>query len=384
MSLASLLNGVRKGSVGSSPRRTVIVAAVVLGVGAVSLAPGLRQPRAAAEDITHHTIPQKWIDPLLAEDLPDLKYPAYFEDFDKAKAQANAGRYKTALITLRKITNPKPEQLVTLALARGKALAALGRPDEALKALSADDKVKLKDKEIPLADHPQVQVLKIQVLADVGRTDEALSATKDHLKAYPDSWGGHYLLGEVSEQVGDTDTAKTAYAWFIEQPQDFWGKWTGGVKLPEFENAENVTWLGRAADRWATLNLKYEGNNALPRQILNTFVKASLVDADFWPAHVAAAEYFLGHDDAGQALAELKAAIDFNPQDARTLALLGRVFVSKFDFDKADSCIEALRKVDPKSVQADVLDARNLILQHRPKDAEETVRRGLARQPKNT
>ena len=74
--------------------------------------------------------------------------------------------------------------------------------------------MKLRDQEVALAEHPQVQVVRAQVLADAGRADEALSAIKDHLKAYPDSWGGHYLLGEVSEQQPyiTTKSAPTFYA----------------------------------------------------------------------------------------------------------------------------------------------------------------------------
>ena len=55
----------------------------------------------------------------MTEDLPPLKFPAYFDDFDRDKAQVHAGRYKTALLTLRNIKDPKPEQLVTIAASRG-------------------------------------------------------------------------------------------------------------------------------------------------------------------------------------------------------------------------------------------------------------------------
>src|SRR3954468_24461279 len=57
------------------------------------------------------SIPQKWIDPMVAENLPALKYPAYYTDLEKARAQWFAGRYKLSLITLRKIKDAKPEQL---------------------------------------------------------------------------------------------------------------------------------------------------------------------------------------------------------------------------------------------------------------------------------
>ncbi len=93
---------------------------------------GLADP----EDFIHQTAPQKWIDALLPESLPDLRYPAYFNDLDKAGAQWFHGGYKLALITLAKANPQTPAQIATAALIKGRSLAALGRETEALAALS--------------------------------------------------------------------------------------------------------------------------------------------------------------------------------------------------------------------------------------------------------
>lgn len=357
--------------------------AILRGVTLFALAAAVPSPTARAEDLVRESVPRKWIDPLLAEDLPPLKYPSYFEDLDKAKALANAGRYKAALIALRKMGDPIPDQRLAAALTRGRALAAVGRVEEALKALSDADPVKWKDKELPLANHPEAQLLRAEVLADADRPEEAVTLLKTHLAAYPDSWGGHYLLGAAYEQLGDTEAAKPLYAWFVDAPQELWGQWTSGAKRPEFDNAQYVTWLGRAVDRWATLNGKYKDNNALPRQILNAFVKASLTDADYWPAHLAAAEYYLGHDGPAQALDEVKAAVAANPNDATALDLLGGLLLRQFDFTKCDAVIDTLRAVNPASAAADLLDARAQLLQRHPREAEEVVLRVLANRPKH-
>ena len=55
---------------------------------------------APGSDLVKDSLPQKWIDDLLPEDLPEQKHPGYFNDVDKARAQAFAGRYKQALHTL--------------------------------------------------------------------------------------------------------------------------------------------------------------------------------------------------------------------------------------------------------------------------------------------
>src|SRR3954471_7520560 len=151
----------------STTRRLVSRGLVVLAAAvALRVLPGGPSSPASAQDLVRDAIPQKWSEPLLPEQLPPLKYPAYFDDVDKAKAQAHTGRYKLSLATLRKIKEPKPEERVAVALTRGRALAALGRTDEALKALSDTTKAPLKGKDgtadVPVAEHPRVQLLKAE------------------------------------------------------------------------------------------------------------------------------------------------------------------------------------------------------------------------------
>src|SRR4051794_26301020 len=84
------------------------------------------------EQFLRGTFPQKWIDPLMPEDLPALTYPAYFNDLDKARLESSTGRYKLSLSTLRRLKDPKPEQLAEIAVIKSTSQGALGRWDEAL------------------------------------------------------------------------------------------------------------------------------------------------------------------------------------------------------------------------------------------------------------
>jgi tetratricopeptide (TPR) repeat protein len=373
-------------------RRAALFAAALLAGPAGALTGGV----ALGHDFVRDSAPMRWVDQAMTEDLPPLKFPAYFEDFDKAKALVAAGRYKTALLVIRKIKDPKPEQVLPIALAKAKALGVTGRTEEALRTLTAPGvsvKLDAKDgsgakdgnaaRDVPLADHPRAQLLRAEILTETSRHDDALAVLKAHLAAYPDSWGGHFWTGEVSERVGDTEAAKREYGWFNDKPRELFSKWVSQVKVPEFDDAEKVTWLGRAQDRWATLTEAYRGNNALPKQVLNVFVKAKEIDAAWWPANLAAAEYFFGHDDLKQAWEELGVALKANPQDVRALRLAATLAMQRFDFNKADASVAALRKFDPASVSADLIEARNLLLQRQPKDAEGPVQRVLASQPRN-
>src|SRR5207237_5447088 len=98
-----------------------------------------------------------------------------------------------------------------------------------------------------------------QVLADLGRQSEAIALLKQHLAKNPKSLAGHYNLGAISEQVGDLETARKAYAWFVDSPQEFLKtlQTGGGAEALKIDNAEDITFVGRALDRWAALNSEY-------------------------------------------------------------------------------------------------------------------------------
>ncbi len=83
--------------------------------------------RADPNDIVHQTAPQKWIDALLPESLPDLHYPAYFNDLDKATAQWFHGGYKLSLVTLARVQPKTPQETASAALIRALAGGAGSR-----------------------------------------------------------------------------------------------------------------------------------------------------------------------------------------------------------------------------------------------------------------
>ncbi|HSV14461.1 MAG TPA: tetratricopeptide repeat protein, partial [Tepidisphaeraceae bacterium] len=319
-------------------------------------------------DFARDAAPRQWYEPLVPEDLPALSHPKYFNDLDKAKADAFAGRYRLALQTLRSI---KDGDATTIALIKGESLAATGHLDEALAALAA-----------LASDDPRVQLARVRVLEQLGRTADAAALLHQHLKDHPNSLAGHFELGRLCESIGDFGTAKTAYEWFVAPGQDYLEKWRGQhEKL--FEKAEDATTLGRALDRWATLTGAYQHDSALHNTILDLFVKSyDVIDRGYWPAHLAAAEYFLAHDDEDNAKKELRVALRANPYSADALRLAGRIAIENYDFDNADHVVDALRRENPNSIQADLLQARNLLRQRLPKTAGEIARKVLQRQPK--
>ena len=323
---------------------------------------------ARAQDLVRQTAPFKWLDPVLPEDLPELNYPAYANDLDKAKLEAFTGRYKRSLFTLLKVKDADP---VELALVKGTSLSAIGRREEAVEALSSPQ----------VKDDPRVQVMRATVLAELGQTAEAIELLGANLEAHPQSLAGRYQLGVVYELAGDLEKARDAYGWFVAEPQNFLEKWQRDRERA-FDNAADVTTIGRAIDRWATLSGSYQKLPELHDALLNVFVRAyDVIDRAHWPARVASAEFYLSHDNDYQAKLELAAALKANPNDVRSLALVGRIALAEFDFDRADAATDAIRKVDADAVEANLLEARNMLQQRRPHDAAKPIEQVLSKQP---
>ncbi|HLL90710.1 MAG TPA: tetratricopeptide repeat protein, partial [Tepidisphaeraceae bacterium] len=278
------------------------------------------------------------------------------------------GRYKSALVTLRAVPDTEPDALVV----RLRALAALGRFDEAAAAFAQQ------------ADPtPAQRAAHVEGLLAARQFPAALAAAKDAVAAHPASAAAHFLLGQAAEGTGDLAAAKAAYQWFLDAPQEFLGRWNGlGEQDAAFATADDTVTIARAIDRWASLTGGYRNNPQLDQQVFGMFVRAyDVIDRGHAAAHVAAAEYLMSHDNREQAAKELEAALTRNPNDARALTLAGEVAVRGFNFDGADQAADAMRDVDPASMAADLTEARCLILQRRPQEAERPVRRVLAKRP---
>ena len=344
--------------------RLHIARVVLAGIGFTG---GIAPIFTAAQDMTRHAIPRKWIDPLLPEDLPTLDLKDYIKNdaLDKAKTEAFAGRYKLSLLTLLKAKNADP---IEIALVKASSLAPLGRREEAIEVLSA----------AKVRDEPRAQIARARILAELGRGDQAIRLLKTHLQKNPDSIAGHYWLGHIAESRGDLLVAREAFAWFVP----FADKWQGDRY--QFNNAEEVTLIGRGLDRWATLNSAYQTQKRLHNVILSMFLRAyDEIDRGYWPAHLAAAEYYVSHDDEASAIKELQQALTRNPHDIGTQAQMGKLFLAMYNFDATDARIAAIREIDPASIEGDLLLTRNLLHQRRPSDAQEPVRRVLQKQPAN-
>jgi predicted Zn-dependent protease len=336
---------------------------VLLVFGAVSTA------RAGIYD--DETIPGKWLKPLVPERAEEPQYPDYDKnsDFDKAWDQCWAGQYRRALVTLESVKRGKP---IRIAMIRGECQLALGRYDDALGTLGNP----------AVADDPEIQTLRARVMAAQGGYLAAIGILQHEIKDHPDLVGPRYYLGAYREKLGDVAGATAAFDWFVDGPRNYLQDWIGHPET--FDDAQEVTLIGRAIDRWATLTMAYQHELRLHDVVLNMFVRAyDQIDRGYWPAHLAAAESFYSHDDPPSAADELQQAMKANPGDAGAWLLFGRMELGQFNFDGVDQAVAAIRDENPDSVEADLLEGRNLLAQRMPRLATPALERALSRQPRN-
>jgi tetratricopeptide (TPR) repeat protein len=325
--------------------------------------------RAGAYD--DKTIPGIWVKPLVPESVDEPQYPDYDKNnaYQKAKDQFWAGQYRRALVTLGNLKKPRP---LDIALLRGESQMILGRYADSLATLS----------DPAVAQNPAAIVLKARVLAAQGGYSSAAGILEQLTRARPELIPPHYYLGAFREAAGDYPGAIAAYQWFVAPDHNLLQQWIGHPET--FDDAADVTLMGRAIDRWATLTLAYQHEFRLHDTVLNMFVRAyDQIDQGYWPAHVAAAQMFFLHDDAPSAKDELQKAIAANPSDISAWILAATLQLKDFNFDGVDRAVAEIRKVNPASVEADLLEARNLLLQRVPDQAIPNLQRVLAQQPRN-
>lgn len=317
------------------------------------------------------TIPGKWIKSLVPEQGNEPDYPEYDKNsaVDKAWDQYWGGQYRRALVTLESAKKTKP---LRVALIRGQCQLELGRYEDALATLGNP----------AVADDPQAQTLRARVMAAQGGYTAAIGILQDEIKTHPDLVPPRYYLGEYREKLGDVAGATAAYDWFIDGPRNYLQDW---IAHPEtFDDAEEVTLIGRAVDRWATLTMAFQHELRLHDVVLNMFVRAyDQIDRGYWPAHLAAAESFFDHDDPQSAADELNQAMKANPSFAQSWLLYGKMELAQFNFDGVDHAVNAIREENEDSVSADLLEGRNLLAQRMPNLAEKPLGQALEKQPRN-
>jgi len=104
---------------------------------------------------------------LSAGKAPELKFPEYYNELDKAASRSIAGATNGS-DDAPEIGGDKKGDAVQIALIKASGLSAVGRRDEAVGVLS----------DAAVAENPKVQVLKARILGELGKWDEGIAILK--------------------------------------------------------------------------------------------------------------------------------------------------------------------------------------------------------------
>lgn len=296
--------------------------------------------------------------PLLPEPRAE-EPPAYLDATEVAEVDLRHGRYA------RVIWNLRDAETDAAKLLRAEALLIFGQYDAAEQAMAG-------------IESPAAELLRARLAVERGELERTAEILDAHLAANPESLEGHYQRGQVAERAGDLDAARAAYGWFREQ--DFLHRWQRDPDDSIFASADDVVTIAAALDRLATLNADYRRDPSLHDLILGMFVRAyDVIDRGHGRAHLAAARFLYERSDRAAAAEELQAAVAVNPRSREALALYGQMQLDVYDFAVAGAMADRLRQTNPQSVEANLLDARSLLLQRQAAKAVPFIETVLAK-----
>ena len=296
-----------------------------------------------------------------------LELPEFLTAVERASSLAFAGRYRAALNDLYKLDEGKNDQ-IDIALVRGEALMNLGDEPAARKALEAH------------SEDLRATLLLARVDLRFGNASDAV-ARLSPLFDKSDSTSPElpFLLGQALERQGEFPAAARVYQRVAKGP--LLAKWVR-QGASGFESAGELTLAAQCIDRWATLTMAYKEEPKLNDQLLGMMTAAyDVVDREYWPARLAAAQFGAQRDDEQNAIDEFKAVLKVNPGSIDTLTSLGEIGIRYFQFELADGAIAQLRAIQSDSFEADVLEARNLMRQRQPMLARPVLERARLARP---
>lgn len=293
-------------------------------------------------------------------------FAEYHDALDKARLLSGRGMYRRALYELggAKLEGARTEEAGVLRARLHRTLGQYGEAEAALEGLKSTgaviERARLKEARGDLAGA-------VAGLREVGKTDDVLT---------------RFEVARLLDVSGDLAGAAEAYEWLTTGEGGLLAKWRADAGT--FEDAAVVVALGRATDRWAQLTGAYQKDRTLHETVLGMFVRAyDVIDRESVEPRIAAAQFFVAHDDTGKAMEEMEAAAGINPRHPELLALVAGVWVDQFDFDRADAAIEELRRVNGVDSRPDLLLARSLLAQRQPLAAMSAARRVLGVLPAN-
>lgn len=186
----------------------------------------------------------------------------------------------------------------------------------------------------------------------IGRLEESAASCEAALKADADQPLAHLVLAWLSTEAGDLKKANEAFRWFVrlynrKQPAD----------------AETLLLIAEGAGEYA----RWNSNSSIFNFIINTLCVDALKDDPLsWQTHLASGSLLLEKYNRGQAIPDLKKALEINPRAVSVIVALGEAALQKHDVDAALTYAEQALNVQDNYVPMLRLMADIALNKHSP------------------
>ena len=224
--------------------------------------------------------------------------------------------------------NPKTRHAATLGLSL--AWESQGKLDLASKVIDALLKEMPKNADL-LARQAELQYTR-------GRFDQALTLAKSALEQNKDHFLGHWVLGQILRDVGDTAKAKEQFDWFIRASN------TKDITDPDELRLAGLAGLERAR----LLHLTDEYQNV----ISGYFLAAVRADKNYWQGEYEAGRVFMDKHNKPAAFRAFDRALTINPAAAEVLLCKGQMAAGSMEFKDAERFALQALKINPTLIGA--------------------------------
>ncbi|MGB0714420.1 MAG: peptidase MA family metallohydrolase, partial [Phycisphaerae bacterium] len=210
-----------------------------------------------------------------------------------------------------------------------------------------------------------------------GSYDAGMVTLKRLVTEHPLAPTPRLALAELQEYLGLREDAIETYAWF--EP----------LVVDNADLKKDAAWLTDVAKGFYRYSvLTQENVPDRTRHVLQNMLQVAygLVDRQYWPARLAAAELLrekYSNDETDGSVSDYKAALEINENLSEAHIGMGKIYLSRWDFESVDKVVEAVLAVNPKDVEGIRLKAAKLIIERRYPEAMEAAREALAINPRD-
>ena len=276
--------------------------------------------------------------------------PLIAQDIAAARQHLQRGRYEEAEEAYAKLV-ATDNQSVAARIGQARALVALGRLDDAQRALKPTDDA--------LANQPALLAERARVEFSRGNLDVAEKLAGEAIRQEDENLLARLVRARVLVERGKIDEANDEFRWFVR----FYNR-------AQPTSGETLLLIGEGASEYA----RWNSVSGIFNFIVNTLCPDALqADPLLWEAHLLSGSLLLEKYNRAQAVPDIQRALAVNPRAVDALVAVGVAALEKHDVDGAATFAKQALDIRPRSVPALQLSVDVLMMKGQLVEALKTL-----------